>query len=455
MFARSAVLSLVSSIIVSRAAGLQLDVTSQDSIKDTAKSLASSIVSAYIEDLKEQSIPGLFSEEDYYFWESGAVLGGLIDYYHLTSDSQYNALISEGLQWQLGESNAFMPANQTRNMGNDDQSFWGLAAMTAAEAKLSKPQNGEWVDFAANVFDVQAARLQIEEGTNGTCGGGLRWQIFSFNSGYSYKDTMSNGNFFLLAARLAKYTGNATYSEWAEKSYNWAKDVGIVSNDYSVYAGASAEEECQDLNHIQWSAYHGTYTEGAAVMYNLTNGGSNWTDTVKGLVNSSSVFLENDVLVEVACEEKGTCDTDQRAFKGIAARSYARAAVAAPFVAESVNKQLEASAKGAARACDGSDEAIQCSLSWADEDSKWETASAKDGNLGEVFGALAVVQGLLYKSSKPVATSNGTTSGSTSNNATQSTGTGAAAPANTGSAGRVATSLITVLIMAVVAVLSC
>lgn len=212
--------------------------------------------------------PGLFSEP-YYWWEAGAVWHGLIEYSFLTGDSQYNALVSEALQWQLGDFDAFMPPNQTKTLGNEDQSVWGLAAMTAAEVGFPKPKDAEWATYAANVFNIQAQRFAAEESANGTCGGGLRWQIFSFNNGYSFKDASSNGNFFLLAARLAKFTQNETYSQWAEKSFNWAQDVGLVTEDYSVFQGADALKNCSDVNRLQFTNSFGVYTEGAALMYNL------------------------------------------------------------------------------------------------------------------------------------------------------------------------------------------
>lgn len=187
----------------------------------------------------------------------------------MTGDTEYNELLSEGMQWQLGEFDSFMPSNQTSVLGNDDQSFWGLAAMTAAEANLPKPKNGNWIDFATNVFNQQAERFQIEEGSNGTCDGGLRWQIFTFNNGYDYKNTISNANFFLLASRLAKYTGNATYSEWAEKSYSWVKDARYISDEFAVFDGASAIEDCKEINRIQWTYNHASYVEGVSIMYNM------------------------------------------------------------------------------------------------------------------------------------------------------------------------------------------
>jgi len=241
--------------------------TKLESIKSVAKTLAGGIVEAYKETLAEDRVPGLFSEP-YYWWEAGTVFNGLIEYSHLTGDTQYNALISQALQHQLGDYNAFMPPNQTKTLGNDDQSSWGLAAMNAAEVGFPKPNGTEWVDIAANVFNTQAVRYDIEEKA-GTCGGGLRWQIFTFNAGYSYKNAASNGNFFLLAARLAKFTGNATYSQYADKVYKWSKAAKLVTDDYRVYDGTDANTNCSSTQKLLWTATHGAYTEGAALMYNI------------------------------------------------------------------------------------------------------------------------------------------------------------------------------------------
>ena len=76
-----------------------------DSIKLTAKTFASSVVAFYDETLKEDLIPGLFSD-DYYWWESGLAFNTLIEYYGLTNDSQFNARISQALQHQLGDFDA-------------------------------------------------------------------------------------------------------------------------------------------------------------------------------------------------------------------------------------------------------------------------------------------------------------------------------------------------------------
>jgi mannan endo-1,6-alpha-mannosidase len=223
-------------------------------------------VAAYNEQLKENRIPGLF--DDTYWWEAGTVWNALVGYSHLTGDSQYDGIISQALQFQVGDYNAYMPPNQTKTLGNEDQSCWGLAAMTAAEVGLSKPQSAEWIDYAVNVWNTQAQRLDAQEEA-GVCGGGLKWQIFTFNSGYNYKNALSNGNFFLLSARLAKFTGNATYVHYADKVFKWSQDIGLVSKDFRVHDGTDDKTNCSTITPTQFSAPHGVYTEGAALMYNM------------------------------------------------------------------------------------------------------------------------------------------------------------------------------------------
>jgi mannan endo-1,6-alpha-mannosidase len=191
-----------------------------------------------------------------------------------------------------------------------------------------------------------------------------------------------------------------------------------------------------------------------------SNAPKNWTDIVNGFVNASSVFYgTDDALVEAACENRGNCDIDQRAFKGIAVRSFGRATQAAPSVAEPINKMISASAESAAKNCEGSDEKVECRLSWtASSNSSWEAASASDGNLGEVLNALQAVQALLWPtiditaagagndSSKSTST-NATTSGSPSGSSSSASPTGAGAT--------LATSFTLVLAVAFAAALSC
>jgi mannan endo-1,6-alpha-mannosidase len=99
---------------------------------------------------------------------------------------------------------------------------------------------------------------------------------------------------------------------------------------------------------------------------------------------------------------------------------------------------------------------VKCNLSWKQPGSD-DPRSAKDGNLGEVFSALEVVQGLLYSSvSKGLkgANDSGTSGGNNtqSGDASRTSGTPAQ---QTGVAGSVAVNAFAVMAVAFMAVLNC
>jgi mannan endo-1,6-alpha-mannosidase len=204
--------------------------------------------------------------DPYYWWEAGAMFGSLIDYWYYTGDTTYNNVTTQAILHQTGDNNDFMPTNQTKSLGNDDQGFWALTAMTAAELKYPDPPSTspQWLALAQAVFNEQAQRWDTL-----TCGGGLRWQIFAFNNGYNYKNTISNGCLFNIGARLARYTGNTTYSDWAIKVWDWESRVGLISSKYEVFDGSDSLLNCTELDRNQWSYNAGIYMHGAANMYNI------------------------------------------------------------------------------------------------------------------------------------------------------------------------------------------
>jgi mannan endo-1,6-alpha-mannosidase len=214
------------------------------------------------------NIPGLLAQppDGYYWWEAGAMWGSMIDYWHITGDDSYNPTITEALLFQTGPNNDYMPPNQTKSLGNDDQAFWGMAAMTAAEFNFPNPPSDkpQWLALAQAVWNTQWPRWDMT-----TCGGGLKWQIFRFNPGYDYKNAISNGAFFNLGARLAKYTGNTTYADWAEKTWDWTASIGMIDGGYNVYDGSDDSINCTEMNRVQYSYNAGIWLLGAANMYNI------------------------------------------------------------------------------------------------------------------------------------------------------------------------------------------
>lgn len=117
--------ALLATVPLGAVAQLDLDTSSTQSIKSTAKEIARSLVKIYTDFLHIPGvgIPGLLPPP-IYWWEAGGMFGVLIDYWHTTGDSSYNDLITEAMLFQVGPDLSYMPPNQTKSLGNDDQSFW-------------------------------------------------------------------------------------------------------------------------------------------------------------------------------------------------------------------------------------------------------------------------------------------------------------------------------------------
>ncbi|KAK0650944.1 Mannan endo-1 [Lasiodiplodia hormozganensis] len=386
-------LSLASlSRFVQHSAAITLNIDDSNSIKSAASTIAYGMMKSYTGNQTGQ-IPG-YLPQPYYWWEAGSMFMTLVEYWYYTGDTTYNDVTSQALLFQVGENKDYMPANQTRDEGNDDQVFWAFAALSAAELGFPNPpaDQPQWLALAQAVFNTQAARWDTT-----SCGGGLRWQIFTFNNGYDYKNAISNGGFFQLSARLARYTGNETYADWADRMWDWLAqspllDVKSSATKYTVNDGSSTTANCSEADRLQWTYNYGTLVSGAAYMYNHTNGSAVWETRLSALLNGTyDVFFPKQyaggtIMSEITCEQGQTCDNDQPSFKAYLSRWMAVAAQIAPFTAAAIAPRIRASAQGAAKQCAGGDGGIMCGRRWYQDD--WDGFQG----IGEQMSALSVVQ---------------------------------------------------------------
>ncbi|KAF2649889.1 glycoside hydrolase family 76 protein, partial [Lophiostoma macrostomum CBS 122681] len=223
-------------------------------------------------------------------WSTSATLwNALIAYSNLTSDTQFNDVVASAMYAQVGESDAYMPANQTKTLGNGNQTQWGLAALSASELGFPKEEDGKpgWLYLARNVFDVQTLRWN-----DSTCRGGLRDAIFTFNNDYNQMSSSTASSFFLLSSRLYKTTSNETYREWAEKQYTAATDNGLVGDNGTIVDYLDIEEDGCTLrkNEGATSESLGHWLEGAAVLFNATDGNQTWSTRVSNMKTGISAF---------------------------------------------------------------------------------------------------------------------------------------------------------------------
>ncbi|KAE9974616.1 hypothetical protein BLS_006114 [Venturia inaequalis] len=392
---------------------VQLDVDSPESVKEAATIIAKDMMTFYKGEEPGQ-IPGSLLKP-YYWWQAGALWGELIEYWAMTGDTQYNNLVTKSLLFQVGEDKNYMPANASKEEGNDDQVFWAFSAMTAAELNFPDPppSQPQWLALAQAVFNSQIKRWDLD-----SCAGGLRWQIFFTNPGWTYKNTISTGGLFQLSARLGRYTGDKIYLDWAEKTWDWLASTPNLKRDYTVNDGSDVKKNCTDANGIQWTYNYGALLYGSAMMYDHTKGEERekWKTRVSGLITQlqkrfyptkspTGAVLSPNIMVETSCEWVKECNPDQASFKAYLSRWLAGTTQLAPYTRELIMPKLQASAVGAAQQCSGGDTGSKCGRDW--NSAKWDGYTG----VGEQMSALGAIQAtLIDKARKPTTAINGGTS---------------------------------------------
>lgn len=108
-----------------------IDLNNKTSIDHAAALIVQGTLDYYEGNRKGGTI-GMF-QEPYYWWEAGGVWGSMIDYWYITGNDTYVNLTKEAMIYQAGDDWDYIPLNQSTVEGNDDQAFWGIAAISAAE----------------------------------------------------------------------------------------------------------------------------------------------------------------------------------------------------------------------------------------------------------------------------------------------------------------------------------
>lgn len=339
---------------------IELDITSKESICSAA-ALAANGIMDYTDFSKGI---GLLSDP-YYWWHAGSAYGGILEDWYICDDDTHEQVLYDSMIAQTGDNFDYIPSNQSTTEGNDDQGFWGMLVMHAAERNFTKPPDGvpDWLALTQAVYNTMWARWDTNY-----CGGGLRWQIFTWNSGYHYKNTISSGCLFNIAARLARFTGNDTYVDTAETIYDWLVDVNFVvptadGNSVRVFDGGSIDDNCTDIVELEWTYNFALLLGGAAYLYNFTESDI-WFQRVSVLWQGSTVFFNNSIMYERACQRSGNCNNDQRSFRSVLSRFMGLTANLVPELRNEIVPYLEASSEAAALSCTGGTDGHTCGQNW-------------------------------------------------------------------------------------------
>ncbi len=111
MRCRSLALALAAAYQIEAAS---LSISNSNDISGTASTIASNLMNYY-----NPANPGVLPAP-YYWWESGAMFNGMIDYWHYTGDAQYNDVIAQAIISQAGSSLDFMGPNTLVCLANSN-----------------------------------------------------------------------------------------------------------------------------------------------------------------------------------------------------------------------------------------------------------------------------------------------------------------------------------------------
>ncbi|KAK4950579.1 i-AAA protease yme1 [Elasticomyces elasticus] len=101
------------------ASALELNVNSTGSIRNAAATLAFGLTSWYHNNQSSTAATAVGTfPAPYYWWEAGAVWGGLVDYWAYTNDSSYNPTVTQALLAQVGPDNN---VGLLKNYGGKDE----------------------------------------------------------------------------------------------------------------------------------------------------------------------------------------------------------------------------------------------------------------------------------------------------------------------------------------------
>jgi hypothetical protein len=88
-----------------------------------------------------------------------------------------------------------------------------------------------------------------------------------------WPDTLVGGNDVCFQGFAKGIEGNSTYSDWAEKTWDWLASTPNLTPSFEVNDGSAIRYNCTDTNHDQWTYNYGTLIMGAAYLYDIVSRG--------------------------------------------------------------------------------------------------------------------------------------------------------------------------------------
>lgn len=240
---------------------------------------------------------GLWDTTDW--WQGANALGATIDYTAITNTLTYR-------------NNIFNTYEKPKYPGflnpwfYDDDGWWALTWIKAYDLT----GDTRYLDLAKNIFQ------EMTRGWDDTCGGGLWWK----KQERQYKNAITSELFMAVAARLHLRTpgdrGAGSYLDWAQRTWNWFQQTGMINGQSLVNDGL--DRNCKNNGQTTWTYNQGVILGALVDLYKSTQDTS-FLVQAEAIANAAIRTLAPNGILREPCEPD--CGNDGPQFKGIFIRN--------------------------------------------------------------------------------------------------------------------------------------
>jgi predicted alpha-1,6-mannanase (GH76 family) len=235
-------------------------------------------------------------------WQPALALDAVINIYQRTRDQRFLDVINK----------SFSRYNGRRSYYFDDDGWYMNAWLRAWDV------TGD----AKFLTEAQGIFARMTTSWDNTCNGGVWW-----NRDLNYKNAITNELFMLGAARLHRRSPNGTgansYFDWANRSWNWFRNSGMINSQNRINDGLTSN--CQNNGQPTWTYNQGVILGAGVELYRFggDRGYLGVTEAIAEATTNNQVF-PGGILKEANCDEDVCGPGDGDVFKGIFVQGVAR-----------------------------------------------------------------------------------------------------------------------------------
>ncbi|MFJ3641296.1 glycoside hydrolase family 76 protein [Streptomyces sp. NPDC090108] len=249
------------------------------------------------------------------WWNSAVALTALIDFGRSSGRHDYDWAVARTFEqndgvFPAGGRSSDPVEGHFVSRAIDDAGWWAVAWVAAYDSTHEQ----RYLDEAVTITDY----IQQYWDT-GTCGGGVWW-----DRERTYKNAVTNGLYLWLTTALhRRVAGDTLWGGRAVTAANWYLNSGLIGSTGLVNDGLTGS--CANNGQTVWS-YNQGLAIGAFTELWRSTGGSRYLDTARRLADAalSSPQLTRDGVLTESCDTGGgSCDDNQKQFKGVFVRHLA------------------------------------------------------------------------------------------------------------------------------------